>query len=107
MKQLIHRLLLKFLLVLAIQGALPSARAFYDPRVGRWINRDPIEEWGGMNVYGFVGNRPANRVDVNGLDAIDYIPIVGPLAALRSGDEVERQMLQRHGLANVADLNIS
>ena len=106
MKQLIHRLLLKFLLVLAIQGALPSVRAFYDPRAGRWINRDPIEEWGGFNLYDFVGNDPVDRGDVNGLDAIDYVPILGPLAALHSGDDVQRQMLERHGLGSLADLNI-
>ncbi len=28
----------------------------YNPTDGRWINRDPIAEQGGWNLYGFVGN---------------------------------------------------
>ena len=27
---------------------------FYSPRLGRWITRDPIEETGGRNLFGFV-----------------------------------------------------
>jgi len=40
---------------------------FYSPRLGRWINRDPIEEQGGLNLYGFVGNRPVDATDFVGL----------------------------------------
>jgi uncharacterized protein RhaS with RHS repeats len=36
---------------------------FYEPSLQRWINRDPIAESGGINLYGFVGNDPANCVD--------------------------------------------
>ncbi|MCA1808314.1 MAG: RHS repeat-associated core domain-containing protein [Lentisphaerae bacterium] len=39
---------------------------FYSPEVGRWINRDPIGEWGGMNLYGFCNNSPVINVDVHG-----------------------------------------
>ncbi len=28
----------------------------YNPDLGRWLNRDPIGENGGVNLYGFVGN---------------------------------------------------
>ena len=42
---------------------------YYNPSTGRWPNRDPIGERGGMNLYGFVGNSPLNRVDRLGLDA--------------------------------------
>ncbi len=42
---------------------------FYDPSLQRWPNRDPIGERGGMNLYGFVGNSPLNKVDHLGLDA--------------------------------------
>ena len=41
-------------------------RRFYDPIWGRWINRDPIEEDGGLNLYGFVDNDPVNRIDFLG-----------------------------------------
>jgi RHS repeat-associated protein len=40
---------------------------FYDPGAGRWLNRDPIGERGGVNLYGMVGNDAVGRVDVLGL----------------------------------------
>jgi RHS repeat-associated protein len=42
----------------------------YDPDLGRWINRDPIAEEGGINLYRYAGNSPENLVDPLGLDAI-------------------------------------
>jgi RHS repeat-associated protein len=42
-------------------------RRYYDPKTGRWLSRDPIEEAGGLNMYGFVGNSPMNRWDVRGM----------------------------------------
>jgi len=44
---------------------------YYDPKTGRWPSRDPIEEKGGMNLYGMVGNGVVNRVDVLGLETSD------------------------------------
>ena len=41
---------------------------YYAPNLGRWISRDPIEERGGLNVYGFVGNDGVNKMDVFGLE---------------------------------------
>jgi RHS repeat-associated protein len=40
---------------------------FYDPGLQRWLNRDPIAERGGMNLYAFVANRPSNGIDRFGL----------------------------------------
>jgi RHS repeat-associated protein len=42
---------------------------YYHPQTGRWINRDPIEEDGGLNLYGFVGNDGLNWWDYLGLIA--------------------------------------
>ena len=39
---------------------------FYDPATGRWLNRDPLGEAGGINLYGFVQNDPVNFVDPAG-----------------------------------------
>ena len=36
---------------------------------GRWLNRDPIEERGGLNLYGFAGNDSINKTDYLGMDA--------------------------------------
>jgi RHS repeat-associated protein len=44
---------------------------FYDPGAGRWLNRDPIGERGGLNLYGMVGNDAVGRVDVLGLKVGD------------------------------------
>ena len=41
---------------------------YYNPKDGRWINRDPIAEQGGWNLYGFVRNSPYIFNDLNGND---------------------------------------
>jgi RHS repeat-associated protein len=40
---------------------------YYDPRLGRWLSRDPIREAGGFNLYAYCGNDPVNRHDPLGL----------------------------------------
>ena len=41
---------------------------FYNPKDGRWINRDPIAEQGGWNLYAFLGNSPQDKFDALGLE---------------------------------------
>ena len=48
-------------------GLIYYGHRYYDPRQGCFINRDPIEEEGGINLYGFVGNNPLNAIDFLGL----------------------------------------
>ena len=43
---------------------------YYDPVTGRWPNRDPIEERGGLNLYTMVGNDAVSQWDYLGLDKI-------------------------------------
>jgi RHS repeat-associated protein len=40
---------------------------YYSPGLGRFINRDPIAEAGGVNMYGFCANDPLNSIDRMGL----------------------------------------
>jgi RHS repeat-associated protein len=40
---------------------------YYDAVTGRWLSRDPLEENGGLNVYGFVSNIGVSRIDNLGL----------------------------------------
>ena len=40
---------------------------YYNPSTGRWLSRDPIEENGGVNLYGFVSNDPIGATDNLGL----------------------------------------
>ena len=46
-----------------------SRRCGYKTVSGRhgWLNRDPIGERGGLNLYGYVDNNPINYVDLVGL----------------------------------------
>lgn len=44
-----------------------TASAFFDPGTQRWMNRDPIQEEGSINLYQFVENDPNGRVDWFGL----------------------------------------
>jgi len=39
---------------------------YYEPNLQRWLNRDPIKEWGGLNLYQFVGNGPVDSIDPDG-----------------------------------------
>jgi RHS repeat-associated protein len=41
---------------------------YYDPEMGRWLNRDPIGERGGLNVLMFTLNNGVNYFDFLGLD---------------------------------------
>ncbi|MDF1741993.1 MAG: RHS repeat-associated core domain-containing protein, partial [Verrucomicrobiales bacterium] len=48
-------------------GVFSYGFRYYSPVLGRWINRDPIEERGGTNLYGFSGNDAVNEIDRFGL----------------------------------------
>jgi len=41
---------------------------YYSPSLGRFVNRDPIEEAGGINLYAFVGNNGVNGWDYLGMN---------------------------------------
>jgi RHS repeat-associated protein len=43
---------------------------FYEPNLQRWINADPIEEDGGINLHRFVENRPLGLMDASGLQGL-------------------------------------
>jgi RHS repeat-associated protein len=46
---------------------------FRDLREGRWLSRDPIEEQGGANLYGFVQNAALNFFDALGLEIQEIV----------------------------------
>lgn len=63
-----QRYLLKVLLLLLSLWAWPQAvHAYYDPGAQRWINRDPIGEEGGYNLYVVALNSMVNKTDPFGL----------------------------------------
>ena len=65
MKTQLKSLLLP-LMLLVLLSPPNLASAYYDPGVQRWINRDPIGEQAGANLYCFVLNRPVLLVDTFG-----------------------------------------
>lgn len=50
-------------------NAVVSGRRYYSPSQGRFLGRDPIEEQGGLNLYGFCRN--------NSINLWDYLGMVG------------------------------
>jgi hypothetical protein len=76
-----------------------------DSNLQRWLNRDPIGEAGGINLYQFVGNSPINNVDPFGLtDTIPYVvypdSFIGPLppGGVRESYDRFRQQAEGNGL---------
>ena len=73
---------------------------YYDPVTGRWPSRDPIEERGGKNLYGFVGNDAIGRNDSLGLmDWDNQLPGFGHTASAVVSSVIANTVV-RTGLAN-------
>jgi RHS repeat-associated protein len=53
-------------------GLIYYGLRYYSPSLGRFINRDPVEEDGGVNLYGFCENNSVNSYDYLGLDQTFY-----------------------------------
>src|SRR5437773_799073 len=59
---------------------------YYDPKVGRFLSEDPAHAVDGLNFYGYVRNRPVNRIDPMGLQSL---PVkMCPGLAYKSGERV-------------------
>jgi RHS repeat-associated protein len=42
-------------------------RRYYDPMLQRFLNRDPMQQQGGLNLYAYCGNNPVSLIDILGL----------------------------------------
>lgn len=51
---------------------------YYDPNLQRWLNRDPIQEAGGINLYTFNRNNPISFIDPFGLTTYVWPPEYTP-----------------------------
>ncbi len=47
--------------------AADAEARYYQPTMGRWVQRDPVGYTDGMNNYGYVGGKPCTAVDPSGL----------------------------------------
>ncbi|MCB1121710.1 MAG: hypothetical protein KJT03_09190, partial [Verrucomicrobiae bacterium] len=54
----------------APSGLCMAPFRFYDPDLGRWISRDPLEEADDINLFAYVSNNPLNRIDPLGLSSL-------------------------------------
>lgn len=59
-------LLLALAATLALLTFADTASAYYNPTVGRWVSRDPIEYGDGANLYNYSGCSPATTRDPSG-----------------------------------------
>jgi RHS repeat-associated protein len=49
---------------------------YYNPSTGRWLNRDPLDEQGGRNLYGFCLNNSVDNCDADGR----FVLVIGGVA---------------------------
>lgn len=54
-------------------GLIHFGVRYYSPALQRWINADPIQEDGGINLYAYVGNSPVVRSDPLGASVGSFI----------------------------------
>jgi RHS repeat-associated protein len=60
-----------------ISGLYYYGYRFYEPNFQRWINQDPVEEEGGINLHEAFGNNSTHRADIYRLVSVT---IDGPIA---------------------------
>ncbi|PTY01286.1 RHS repeat-associated core domain-containing protein [Opitutus sp. ER46] len=60
-------------------GLICMRNRYYNPRLMRFLNADPIGFGGGLNWYAFVSNNPISKTDPSGLQ--DFIAGFGPMPA--------------------------
>jgi RHS repeat-associated protein len=78
-----------------------------DTENGRWLNRDPIEEEGSLNLSGFVGNDPISGIDPLGQFVLQFqafipgskgISLPGVAGTWISGPETDVRLFIKGGL---------
>ncbi len=58
---------------------------WYSPSFGRWLSKDPIEENGGLNLYGFITNNPISYIDILGLEILTHATNASAGASIVTG----------------------
>jgi RHS repeat-associated protein len=82
----------------------------YSAGLGRWLNRDPIGERGGTNLYRFVSNGPTVRLDRDGLEETGIsravLDVIYDFAADYVGTGFSRYLLARYMYGNGEPLEL-
>ncbi len=69
-----------------VTGMICYQERVYIPVLGRWLNRDPIEEDGGENLYNFVVNSPSLFFDFGGMHTFQFTDKGWSYANVLSGE---------------------
>jgi RHS repeat-associated protein len=81
----------------------------YDPRIARWLSRDPLAERAGPNLYAYVSYNPLTHLDPYGLGPLPPnsfgIGIIPPDAAAVSGGTLNPTKSPGHTFAFSTDAN--
>ena len=84
---------------------------YYNPATGRWLNRDPLGEAGGMNLYAAFYNDGVNKLDPDGRNPAVAVGIAEALAKQMAEalvrqllDDLLRQLLDCDDYANLYKL---
>jgi RHS repeat-associated protein len=84
----------------------------YQPRLGRWLSRDPVQERGGLRLFAYVENNAANAVDSKGLrpNSVQEFAnkykcscLFGLLQDFRKAAADNQAVLDTGGYANIAE----
>jgi RHS repeat-associated protein len=70
-------------------GLIYFGHRYYEPTLAAWLCRDPLEEEGGVNLYGVTGGDPVNGIDPLGLADLENHVLVGAAALCQLGIELE------------------
>jgi RHS repeat-associated protein len=79
----------------AVSGLDFTLYRAYDPTHARWLNRDPIGERGGINLYAYADGNPVDNTDPLGLfiTSVDAACAIDPQFCA----EIIGQIVQSHG----------
>lgn len=76
--------------------------SFYNPTTGKWLNRDPIGEQGGNNLYRSVNNSPNNWIDALGL----WVNVAGIIPPGEAVSRVKSAQNEADKAVNITTLSL-
>jgi RHS repeat-associated protein len=101
-----------------VSGMYDFLRRWFLPDLQRWPNRDPVDEMGGLNLYGYVANSPLNLLDPLGFTSLTINGTVYPIhsqgdfksaiaTATEAGRKIESLVFEGHGVPGIGALVVN